>query len=156
MPNNCWNKVRLSANPSVIQELLESDFSFAAIRPIPETLDEKNWNDWCSKNWGTKWDRYDYKLEDSGKEALLMYFNTAWSPACVLYQYLLRKYPDMWLRCDWDEEGGEAGIFVGYTDKQGNVQIHSLAWDDWCLEEYAHKFRKDRPTNIRNHSEASE
>lgn len=154
MPNNCWNKVRLSAHPEVIQELIDSEFSFSVICPPPNGLKE-NLVDWKQENWGTTRDCYDYKLEEEGKEALLIYFNTAWSPPYMLFKFLLQEHPEMWLRCDWEEEGGQAGVFVGYT--QGNeLVVKAMTWQDWCLEEYAHKFRKERPTNTRNHSEVSE
>jgi hypothetical protein len=156
MPNECWNKVRLSSNPALIQKLLESEFSFASIRPIPESVEQKNWTEWCTENWGTKWDRYDYKLEEAGKEAILIYFHTAWSPPTILFKFLLQEHPEMWLRCDWEEEGGEAGVFVGFTNQRGDLKIQSMTWDDWCIEEYAHKFRKAESTNTHIHSEASE
>jgi hypothetical protein len=150
MPNYCWNKVRIGADPSTIVLLKETEFSFEKLVPQPTfepNVDisgtDDRWYNWRVKHWGTKWDRFDYKLEKWGEEALQMTFTTAWAPPTEFFKSLLETYPDIWLKCDWNEEGGEAGIFIGYTDTKKAVVAEEFGWQDWCVEEYAHRFRND-------------
>jgi hypothetical protein len=140
MPNDCYNLVRISGDEATIKTIKETKFSFQALYPCPH--DENN-NDttieWRTENWGTKWDRYNFRIITEGTTGLEFKFSTAWAPPYDFFTYLLKKYPDLWLRCDWSEEGGMAGVFVGYM-KEGELKIKELTWEDWCLEEWAHRF----------------
>lgn len=152
MPNYCWNKVRIGADAPTIAVLKETEFSFEKLLPQPEFEPiadlsggrDERWYHWRIQQWGTKWDRFDYKLELEGEEALQMKFTTAWAPPTEFFKRLLEKYPDIWLKCDWSEEGGAAGIFIGYTDEKKAVVVDEFAWQDWCIEESAHRFRSDK------------
>lgn len=148
MPNHCWNKIRLCAKSETIQILKEAEFSFEKLHPEPhfEPLQDLSgqdlrWYNWRIENWGCKWDRFDYKLEDEGQAALILNFTTAWGPPYKIFVYLLEKYPDLWLKCDWSEEGGMAGLFIGRT-KEGKVEVQKMKWPDWCMEEWSYNFRK--------------
>jgi hypothetical protein len=150
MPNDCWNKVRIGADKATISVLKETEFRFEKLLPQPEfgpspdlSGDDERWYHWRLEHWGSKWDRYDYKLKHEGQEGLQIEFNTAWAPPTEFFQHLLEKYPDIWLKCDWSEEGGSAGIFIGYTNTDKKVEINELTWNDWCLEEWAHRMRND-------------
>ena len=151
MPNYCWSKVRIGADPDTITVLKDAEFSFEKLLPQPEfepiadvSGEDDRWYTWRYDNWGTKWDRNDYKLEHWGQGALDMKFTTAWCPPTEFFKNLIQKYPDIWLKCDWNEEGGMAGIFIGWMDKESNtVKVEELTWEDWCLEEYADRFQND-------------
>ena len=47
-----------------------------------------------------------------------------------LLEIYIVKYPSIWIKNEWKEEGGKAGVWVGYE----NV-IKRFEWDDLCLEE---------------------
>jgi hypothetical protein len=149
MPNDCCCTVRLYADKSTIDLFKQTEFSFMALHPqptfdpIPDVSGEDTrWYEWRYANWGTKWDRYNFRFEHKGSGALEMKFTTAWDPPYHFFAYLLGKYPDLWLKCDWIEEGGEAGVFVGRT-KEGEVEIKNLEWSDWCLEMFYGAFDDD-------------
>lgn len=143
MPNHCCNTVRLSGKEETIKTLLDAEFSFKVLCPMPESSpsDEESWYEWKLEHWGTKWDRFDYQVLKQGPRALEMVFTTAWSSPYRFFEHLLKTFPDLWLKCDWSEEGGSAGVFVGYSHPNTKeLVIKELSWQDWCLEEYAHNF----------------
>lgn len=57
----------------------------------------KNWYDFCTESWGTKWDVDPYDPEDvvvrDGK--LEFSFDTAWSPAVGIYQEMIKQGYDV-------------------------------------------------------------
>ena len=141
MPNDCQCKVRVGATEDHINFLCDSEFSFEKVYPRPEGVDAYEWN---VKHWGTKWDRADYEVLHKGKLGVQVTFTTAWGPPVELFKYLAETYHDLWLRCDWSEEGGLAGVYVVFwNDKEKKLEITDTAWDDWCLEEWAHRFRNE-------------
>lgn len=144
MPNHCRCKVRVGADAATIRLLKENKFSFEKLVPQPH-FDEKDegWYDWRIEHWGTKWDNFDFKIEHEGELALIVNFTAAWAPPYAFFESLLQRFPDLWLQCQWDEEGGMAGIFVGYT-KDEKVEIKEMEWPDWCMEEWAHRMGPSR------------
>ncbi len=142
MPNDCWCDVRIGANEEHIQMFVDSQFSFEKLRPKPEGVD---WYEWSCTNWGTKWDRYDYKEKVVGDEGMIISFTTAWSPPTNLFEYLAETYHDVWIRCDWHEEGGYAGVFVAYWDDEDKkLEVVNTSWKDWCIEEENYRLTKGK------------
>ena len=47
---------------------------------------------------------------------------------------LIDSYPAWWLKNEWWEEGGMAGVWVGYH-KHNKKIIKKLEWDDICIED---------------------
>ena len=140
MPNDCWCKVRIAADKEQITTFCETDFSFEKLRPRP--VSEEDWYQWNIDNWGTKWDRSNYKLVHKGEMGLEMKFTTAWAPPYDLFYYLVETHHDVWIKCDWSEEGGQAGVIIlRWDDEEKRVAIKNMEWDDWCLEEWAHRMR---------------
>ena len=137
MPNNCYSSVTIGAEPKIIQLFVDCEFSFKKLRPVPATPMPENykdyWHKWCSENWGTQIDRDDYSVVNRGKTGLNILFATAWAPPLELLKYLVEKYK-IWIKCEWREEGGLAGIFIGQHNGERSV-IREFVWDDWCLEE---------------------
>lgn len=137
MPNNCYNSVTIGADKDIIQMFVECEFSFSKLRPFPnKTISEDNdesWYKWCCENWGTKWEHTDYTLMHRGDTGVNMVFTTAWTPPLELLKYLIDEYK-IWVKCEWREEGGLAGIFIGQHNGTDSV-IREFVWDDWSLEE---------------------
>jgi len=137
MPNECYMNITVGAEPEVIQMLVDSEFRFEKLRPHPDTPAPENydeyWYKWNCENWGTKWDRSEYNILNRGKKGLIVEFITAWCPPIELLKHIIRKYK-MWVKCEWREEGGLAGIFVGENNGE-KVIDREFTWEDWCLEE---------------------
>jgi hypothetical protein len=154
MPNDCWNTVRLSGNESTVARLHQAEFSFELFHPPPSILTKTDdLLEWQHQHWGTKWNRYEYKLIQKGNTGLEIKFSTAWSPPYAFFEHILDQFPDVWIRCDWIEEGGMSGIFVGYVDEKNGKVIKEMHWNDWCLEDFYYKFQDS--TNTHNHFEVS-
>ena len=75
------------------------------------------WYEWCSRNWGTKWNAYDFQplREDSDT----MVFFTAWSSVPKIVELLSKEYPEQTITYRWADEN--IGYNVGEsTDERRN------------------------------------
>ena len=139
MPNWCSNRVEVYAEAEDIKKFREyvssenSLFSFNKIKPIPEELEDTtspsgepnvdlinkygvdNWYDWCTNNWGVKWDVGDVELEE-GEDYLTYNFDTPWGPPEEIYTILNAEFPDMNISWFFDEPGMQ---MAGYLGNQG-------------------------------------
>lgn len=131
MINKCYNRITIGASSDVIQMLFDSEFSFNKLRSVP--ISEENSAKWCSENWGTNSERYDYNIIKKGSLGLSIEFFTSWCPPLELLNYLVEKYK-LWIKCTWKEDGGLAGTYVGHHNGERSV-IRDFVWDDWSLEE---------------------
>jgi hypothetical protein len=139
MPNYCSNTVRICANEDTVKKLLNAELSFEVLLPRPQ--EEEDWYEWNMKHWGTKWDRTDFEVKAQGLKGFEARFTTAWAPPVAFLKTLCTKHHDMWMKCDWIEEGGYAGVFIMHWDEEkGEVNTKSLEWNDWCMEEWADRF----------------
>lgn len=91
MPNWNENYIKLTGTKEKIAEakaLFESkdqEFDFNKIIPMPES-EKENWYEWCTANWGTKWNAVDPSVEVNKTEIeLCIHFRTAW---CLPYEIL--------------------------------------------------------------------
>lgn len=66
---------------------------------------------------------------------------TKWRPDIKWLNGLLDKYPDCWVKNQWDEEGGMAGVWVGFVDESGKKQVQDMCWRDLCIEEKVYFFK---------------
>jgi hypothetical protein len=137
MPINCYNDITIGAEPEIIQMLVDCQFSFEILRPLPEgpaPEDYKNyWNKWCAEHWGTTWDRNEYAIIHRGNRGVNIVFTTAWTPPLELLKFLVDKYK-IWIKCQWREEGGLSGIFIGQHTGE-RADIREFVWEGWSLEE---------------------
>lgn len=68
------------------------------------------------------------------KQGILFNYITAWNPDFEWLDSLVEKYPLCWIKNEWDEEGGTAGVYVNGTlneEKQERLSVH---WNDICIE----------------------
>jgi hypothetical protein len=113
MPNDCWNLLTITSydNPSELKKLISTEFE----------------------------DIYDGRIQYKadilrrGERGVILRKWSAWNPDFEWLEELLEKYPSCWIKNEWDEEGGGAGIWVGCV-KEGEKQIKRMEWDDLCIE----------------------
>jgi hypothetical protein len=76
-----------------------------------QSYGENNWYDWAVKNWGTKWNSYDYDSEPIHDGANQIEFMTAWSEPMPVIERLSQLFPDAQFRHAWADEdiGANAG-----------------------------------------------
>ena len=115
MPNDCWSHLMITANVPDLYEIMQG------FRHVPEGA---------------------IKIFEQGKEAVHMKLWSRWNPDFEMLEGLLSKYPSCWIKNEWSEEGGKAGVWIG-TMRSGEKQVSRLEWDDMCLEERMHRFRTE-------------
>ncbi len=145
MPNHCVNNLTLTGTPETIKRLLEIRFDFEQILPAPKDLSGIDILDWRTTTWGTKWNAFDIKILEHGVKGIQARFTTAWAPPVGVFSSLLHMFPDLWLKCEWHEEGGYAGVWVGHGRDPSSgegPEIRHFEWEDLCLEEVAEAFTK--------------
>ena len=141
MPNWCNNTISISGPTDKIKQIWattqqEDSGLLEAICPAPQDMfkgnlgeaeraecEEKgipNWYDWCTSNWGTKWDVSDEGLEfidyGNGTSEITGWFDSAWAPPIGAYDTFTAANPD----CSVDALYEEGGMdFAGhYADGQ--------------------------------------
>jgi len=138
MPNWCMNRVEIFDTKENMEKFKEyvsdgdSLFSFQKIKPMPEELENTrspsgepnvdlinkygvdNWYDWCTNNWGVKWDVGDVELEE-GEDYLTYNFDTPWGPPNEIYNIIREEFPDINLSWFYDEPNMQ---LAGYLPTQ--------------------------------------
>tara|TARA_R100000005_G_scaffold89398_1_gene59924 strand:+ start:362 stop:895 length:534 start_codon:yes stop_codon:yes gene_type:complete len=143
MPTWCINKVKVNSNDKdelkrFKKEVLDDGFDFEKIIPYPigepskakeeflkkdDLFYENEWtkwykdNDiysWCSKAWGTKWNRSDksLKIVEQKNGFFKIEFRNAWNPPYGIYMRLRNRYPNLNIKWIYYEE--EDGFKQGY------------------------------------------
>lgn len=62
---------------------------------------------------------------------------TAWQPDFTWLERLITNYPTCWIKNEWIEEGGTAGVWIGSVNG-----IKSMSWQDMSLEEQHDLFQQ--------------
>jgi hypothetical protein len=76
------------------------------------------WYEWCSQNWGTKWNAYGFRPLEKDSDTIEFY--TAWNSVPKIVALLSRKYPEQTITYRWADE--DIGHNVGeFTLKDGEV-----------------------------------
>ena len=80
-------------------------------------------------------------IQAHGIEGLIFKLWSRWIPDFAWLEGLLDKYPNIWIKNEWNEEGGQEGVWIGTN--RGKKDIQRLEWMGMCLEEEFHRFRKE-------------
>jgi len=128
MPNHCTCHVTVIGHQEDIDIFATHQLSFAHFVPRPEEA-EADWYTWNVEHWGTKWEAWDYVERFHEENLLDVEFVTAWAPPIAFFEALLLKYPRCWLKCIFHEEGGIAGVWVGWV-KAGTVKSKHIFWNE--------------------------
>lgn len=127
MPNDCWNHVTITCqNPEAVGEL-----NNLIINELKHKEDDK----------------YVYHetvdMLKRGARGIIFDIWSAWNPNYGWLEGLLDKYPNCWIKNEWYEEGGFAGVWVGFVNNNNEKIIKDLQWDDICIEGKAYLFNHD-------------
>ena len=116
----------------------EGDVDFSILLPIPLNAWMGNVGanhqaafrltalDWCSDNWGTKWNAYDHKPTTFSDGTLTLTFATAWRPP---YGWLAALFNtvEIGFQHNWLDEGAERGV-VGHFTVSPADPIQHIGW----------------------------
>lgn len=116
MPNDCWNKLTITnENREELNSLITNEFQHI----------ENN--------------KYVYnetvEMYKKGGRGVIL---SLWSPGNPPYDFLeqiLTNYPSCWIKNEWNEEGGFAGVWIGFVKSNGEKQIECLQWNDLSIED---------------------
>ena len=123
MPNWCENILIIEGDPQAAREFKKrvkgkgTALSLDKLLPMPKELedticpdDKQNWHDWCTSNWGTKWD-VKAELISEYEGYLEYFFPSAWSPPVAWLKKVAKDYPKLRFRLKYEElEVGFMGI----------------------------------------------
>jgi hypothetical protein len=124
MPNDCWNNITI-----ICEDSKELDKLF-----INELTREED------RDYGIEF--YYYKnitIQKKCFNGIIFQQLTSWKPQYEWLESLLTKYPNCWVKNEWNEEGGIAGVWVGSV-KNG---IQSMSWEDLSIEAKYYIFDKN-------------
>ena len=118
MPNDCWNHITITCeNPSVPDELNSLVMN--------ELQHKEN-------------DEYIYhetvEMKKRCRRGIIFNIWSPWNPDFEWLESLILKYPNCWIKNEWSEEGGFAGVWIGHVDNNNEPVIESLTWEDICIE----------------------
>ena len=116
MPNDCWSNMTFvcQSDPEQLSELYKKEFEE---QEIPKRC---------------------LNIHYKGENGIRLSLWSRWGPDNTWLVGLLEKYPKCWIKNDWYEEGGGAGIFIGgyLNGKQQETIIEE--WDELCIDGVAH------------------
>ena len=96
LPNWCYNKTIVEGPKDEIESLINDQFDFNKIYPIPES-EKENWYNWSLENWGVKWNRDSVEIKNFNSKEENIYtvtfqYNTAWGPALKILDHLKNQH----------------------------------------------------------------
>lgn len=157
MPNHITNIVDFKDFPEEVFEKMKKEitgidpetgedwnFDFRKIIPPPEddpiyyredyesTRLDNNWYEWNRKNWGTKWNSYNYPTWKKKRIA----FDTAWSMPFSVIAALSRKYPQYKIYVLFADEdwGRNCGRFTLLNGEEINSEHNFTGAGSYCKE----------------------
>lgn len=80
------------------------------------------------------------KIKCRGVQGVVFNLWSPWVPNIQKLEILLEKYESLWIKNEWSEEGGMAGVWLGWK-REGSLVVKQLDWNEGCLEAQAHMFR---------------
>lgn len=128
MPNECEVILTITGERATIFELSKTQLDFPTYLPIPDDVDDAH--EWAILNWGCRSNRTNFIIHKHGLRGLKCSFTTAWTPPYTFLYHLLKTYPDLWIKAEWHEEGGFAGVWIGQGGLEEGPLTQSLEWQD--------------------------
>ena len=122
MPNLCYNSIRIVGSEELIQEILDTKFSFQHFFPQPDQESRLN-------IWGTTVDLYDYEVKNSSLRDISLFFITSWSPPIPFYQKFLDEYPGTWMRANFEILNSKTGVWIG-ENVNGELEEKFIDWQE--------------------------
>ena len=125
MPNDCWNNMTITCeDPKELTSLIQNE------------LQEKDKNG-----------KYVYhetiEMIRRGSKGIIFRLWTPWIPNFEWLESLLTNYNECWVKNEWNEEGGMAGVWVGFIDQHNEQSIKEMTWTDLCIEARHYLFLDD-------------
>ena len=114
MPNDCYNVLTVTSETSIdeLTKLINNEINAIS----------------------------DVTILIRGNRGIKCEFISAWTPDFNWLETLLENYPTCWIKNEWKEEGGMAGVWIGRLEF-GVKQVTNMSWVDLSLEEEYYLFQ---------------
>lgn len=109
MPNDCWNHITITCEREDETGELHSLF-------VNELQNNTT-----------------IEIHKKAKRGIIFDIWSAWNPDYEWLESLLFKYPNCWVKNEWSEESGIAGVWVGFVINNQPI-VRNLAWEDISIE----------------------
>ncbi len=169
MPNECENYVEIhptnvDEGAASLRRLLDAGtFDAYKLFPPPATIKPEDMNNYGYEHYGTKWMAKEPGSADglcNGVDFLYLFFNSAWAPPEKFYKLLVREYPGIKVKFEYNEwQMGFCGHgeydatttadaepkHYNYESAQDLVDIQNAY--KWTLVPWSPYFTEDSPYN---------
>lgn len=88
------------------------------------------WYGWCNREWGTKWNAYDFESGEGGT----IDFSTAWAFPEPVIKAISKQFPDVEVCNNWADE--DLGCNVGEVKYRGGEQVERYEPHPFGVEAY--------------------
>lgn len=78
-----------------------------------------------------------------GRNGIQFEYITSSAPPLEWLQEVLGRYPSFWIKNEWNEEGGKAGVWLCSVGENDEQIVKSFEWIDLCLEARQFFFSED-------------
>ena len=99
MPNDCWNHITMTfKDTDELDQVIENE-----LKANPSI-----------------------KILEQGKKGIIIKLTSDWKPDFKWLECLILKYPSSWIKNEWKEEGGTAGVAVrvhGFDFRRGGCGL---------------------------------
>jgi len=110
---------------------LEGKATFEAeAKRIEETYGHADWYSWNTTNWGTKWDVAESTIGFMDDDALIVSYDTAWSPNINWVEQVSKMFPDLEFRLSFMEPGCNFCGVAHCVDGEVEVSEGDIEWTD--------------------------
>lgn len=126
MPNDCWSEVFFHGSIETIKTLLLTHLDYASLfssNPSSPPIDSESVESFHV--------RHLYHT----KTTVMFKLWSPWKPPFQFLEKLSQKFPELFIRCIWEEEGGEGGAWV--RSKENG--INQLSWVGPCIEAHIYE-----------------
>lgn len=154
MPNYCFCNLVLKAPCNILKDIVEHRLDFQHYVPVTDEEDV----DECRETWGTRSScPMDLELAyepDYDPNTLKAKFMTAWAPPSKFLEALLQLFPCLWIKLDFEIEGGlGCGLWILYT-KNGQIEEKYLGWEEPVFESSESKSQTETHSNSDSESKS--
>lgn len=126
MSTDCWNTYTVIGNPGDVYSLYEEGLQgLRQTNPIVmnEDIDQ-------------------IRILQRRERGVRFVYKSQWNPNTPWMEHMLERYPSLWMKNEWSDEGGRSGIIIGGVLYGRHYPLQEFRWDDVLFEDEFHPARR--------------